>query len=130
VAIRSGAQLLSAATPAEDKQLGPDRLQHPSEPERLACQATVARAGEIRVRLLPAREGEAKQPLSGRPLKEQIGILIETEAIVLTSAINSLRGGYHSLIGKFLNLNQDPTKEAASTTKQSEQDKSGADEQT
>ena len=129
VVIRNGVQLLSAATPAEDRLLGPNRLQNPSAPERLACQATVAAAGEIRVRLSPAREGEAKKPLSGRPLKEKVGSFIETEAIAITGAMNSFRDGYHSLIGKFLNLNQDPTKEAASTTKQSEQDKPEAEEQ-
>jgi ferredoxin len=128
VVVRYGAQLLSAATPAEEKLLGPDRLQHPSAPERLACQATLASAGEIRVRLSPTREGEARKPLSGQPFKEKVGSFIETEAIAITGAMNSFRDGYHSLIGKFLNLNQDPTKEAAPTTKQSEQNKPGADE--
>ena len=41
--------------------------------------------------------------------------------------MNSLRDGYHSHWK--LNLNQEPTKEAAATTKQSEQNKPGADEQ-
>lgn len=126
VVIVRGAELLAAATSAEEKVLGRERLEHPTQAERLACQAIMEKPGEIIVRLPPVREGE-QQPsgfantLRGLPFKEKVGALIELEAATITEALNSLRGSYHGLIDKFLNLNPQSAKEAEQTTKAAKQ---------
>lgn len=120
VAIDSGAELLSLATSAEEKMLGPLRLGCADQAERLACQAILESQGEITVRLAPVREGEqsaAANTLRGLPFKEKVGALIELEAVTITEALNSLRGGYHALIEKVLNLTPQTTKDASQTTK-------------
>lgn len=122
VIIVRGAELLSVATNAEEKVLGQDRLNNSVSPERLACQAILGRTGEVVVRLPPAKEEEpagSGKTLRGLPLKEKVGALIELEAITVTEALNSLRGSYHSLVEKFLNLAPQPTKQRSPTTKES-----------
>ena len=127
VIVDRGAELLSAATKAEEKMLGPERLQG----ERLACQAFLEKTGDVIVHLAPVGEGEQQaaeslNSLRGLPLKEKVGALIELEAITITGALNSLRGGYHGLIGKFLNLTPEATKDAEQSTKDAEQEKNRA----
>lgn len=126
VVIVLGAELLSPATSAEQKVLGRDRLEHSGQLERLACQAILEKQGQIIVHLAPVREEEQKQSeagntLLGRPFKEKVGALIELEAITITGALNSVRGGYHALIERFLNLNPQTTKDAEQTTKDAKQ---------
>ena len=121
VVIVRGGELLSEPTSAEERLLGRDRLAHPDQAERLACQAVLEKQGEIIVRL-PVRAGEQQNSESGSnfrglPFKEKVGALIELEAITITEALNSLRGGYHALIDKFLNLTPQTTKDAKQTTK-------------
>jgi len=127
VVIERGADLLSPPTRAEEKMLG-ERL--PSE--RLACQAILERSGDVSVRLAPLGEGdqqsETRSTLRGLPLKEKVGALIELEAETVTGALNSLRGSYHALIGKFLNL-AETTKDAERTTNDAEmKDSAGKNE--
>ena len=121
VTIERGAELLSSATSAEEKILGPDRLERLGQAERLACQAILEKEGEITVRLAPPGEEEKQQSESGKtlrslPFKEKVGALIELEAVVITGAVNSLRSSYHGFIEKFLNLTPQTTK-ASQTTK-------------
>ena len=122
VVIVRGGELLSAATSAEEKMLGRDRLEQTGQTERLACQARLDKQGEITVSFAPAREGEQKQSefantFRGLPFKEKVGALIELEAVTITGALNSVRGSYHALVAKFLNLTPETTKEAEQTTK-------------
>jgi ferredoxin len=118
VVIARGAELLAAESGAEVQMLGRERLDDPVKPERLACQTVLERPGEISVRLAPAREAEQGRTLRGLPFKDKVGALIELEAITVTEALNSLRSGYHSLIGKFLNLPPQTTKAGEQTTKE------------
>ena len=116
VVIVRGRELLSEPTSAEERLLGKDRLEHRDQAERLACQAILEKRGEIVVRLAPLGAGEQKKgepgnTFRGLPFKEKVGALIEFEAITITEALNSLRGGYHALIEKFLNLTPQTTKE-------------------
>lgn len=126
VVIVRGGELLSEPTSAEERLLGRNRLEHPQQAERLACQAILEKQGEIIVRLEPVTVGEQKQSewgntFRGLPFKEKVGALIELEAITITETLNSLRGGYHALIEKFLNLAPQTTKEAEQTTKEIKQ---------
>jgi ferredoxin len=126
VTIERGADLLSPASSAEVKLLGLDRL---CGAERLACQAKLEKQGGIVVRLTPIREAEPKQSEAGKsfrglPLKEKVGALIELEAVTITGALNSLRGGYHSLIDKFLNLTPQTENEAKATKKNAKEENS------
>ena len=126
VVIETGRDLLSPATSAEVKMLGREYLEDLSQARRLACQTILAKQGEIIVRLAPGEEGKQQQresgnSLRGLPFKEKVGALIELEAVTITSAANSLRGGYHALIEKFLNLKRQTTKAAEQTTKDAKQ---------
>jgi len=134
VAIDRGAALLSAATAAEERVLGPERLRHPDQVERLACQAVLARRGEITARLPPVREeessGASTKTIWDLPLKEKVGTLIEVEAIAISGAVNSLRSGYHALVEKFLNLTPQTTNDAKVTTKDTKSGTAGEADQT
>lgn len=116
VIIERGGELLSVVTSAEEKLLGPARL---GQAERLACQAILLEHGEVTLRLAPVSEenSERANTLRGLPFKEKVGALIELEAITITEALNSLRGSYQAMIGRFLNLTPQTTKEAEQTTK-------------
>lgn len=122
VIINRGGALLSTATSAEEKMLGPERL---GQAERLGCQAILLNQGEITLRLAPVAEenSERQNTLRGLPLKEKVGALIELEAVTIIEALNSLRGRYHALIGKVLNLTPETTKEAEQTTKDAKRTK-------
>jgi ferredoxin len=117
VIVERGGGLLSTVTSAEVKMLGSVRL---GQAERLACQAILLSQGEIALRLAPVSEANSDRAntLRGLPFKEKVGALIELEAVTMTEALNSLRGGYHALFGKLLNLLPQPTKEGKHTTKE------------
>lgn len=122
ITVDRGAELLSEVTEAEEKILGRERLGRPGHAERLGCQAILAHGGEIVLRLPTLIEEEQKKggkgnTLRGLPFKEKVGALIELEAVVITEALNSMRGSYQALIGKFLNLAPETTKDAQQTTK-------------
>jgi len=121
VVIVRGRELLSEPTSAEERLLRRDRLEHPSRIERLACQAVLEKQGDIIVRLPVRAEDQKKREPANTfrdlPFKEKVGALIELEAITITAALNSVRGGYHALIDKFLNLTPQTTKDAKQTTK-------------
>ena len=126
VVIVRGGELLSEATGAEEKMLGRDRLEHPGQTERLACQARLGKQGEVTVRFAPVREAEQTKSdfantFRGLPLKEKVGALIELEALTISGAINSVRGSYHALVAKFLNLTPQTTKDAEQTTNDAKQ---------
>ena len=106
VLIIQGAELLSPVVDAEQKILGPERLE---KAERLACQTTLDRTGVVVVRPVPiaASAGKKQEPQTAfrdLPLKKQIGTLIEIEATTISEAVNALRGKSNAMIEKFLNL--------------------------
>ena len=108
VRIIQGGDLLSPATAAELKVLGAERL---LAGERLACQTILVKTGEIMVRIVPRPEGDKQKQKqrAGKTLsfKQQLGVLIETEAKAISEAVNMIRGKSNALVEKFLNLNQE-----------------------
>lgn len=106
VVIMTGAELLSPVNDREEKILGAERL---GTAQRLACQTTLDRTGAVAVRSVAVAAGAKQQQESGKvfrelPLGNQVGALIELQAIAITEAVNTLRGKSNALIEKFLNL--------------------------
>jgi len=90
----------------ERKMLGQDRL---GAGKRLACQTTLTTSGEVMVRPAPIvasaeKNKDAKKLFRELSLSQQIGALIELEAITVTEAMNTLRGKSIALVDRFLNL--------------------------
>ena len=95
VSVKSGAQLLSAPSVAEEKQLG---LEHLNESLRLACQVKIEYPGEVVVMVAarPERatsqvdtESELKQKFGTLPLTKKIATLVQLEAITMSEAFDS-----------------------------------------
>jgi uncharacterized 2Fe-2S/4Fe-4S cluster protein (DUF4445 family) len=95
VSVKSGAQLLSAPSVAEEKQLG---LEHLNESLRLACQVKIEYPGEVVVMVAarPERtttqvdtESELKQKFGTLPLTKKIATLMQLEAITMSEAFDS-----------------------------------------
>jgi ferredoxin len=105
VVIVAGAELLFAATDAEQKILGAERL---AQRQRLACQAKLEQPGEVIVRPAPTVEGAEQKKYRKRfrdlPLNQQVSSLIELEANVVSEALNTVRGKYAAFLGQLLNL--------------------------
>jgi ferredoxin len=105
VVIVQGAELLFAATDAEQKILGPERL---AQRQRLACQTKLEQPGEVVVRPAPTVEGAEQQKYQKRfrdlPVDQQVSSLIELEANVVSEALNTVRGKYVAFVGQLLNL--------------------------
>jgi ferredoxin len=105
VVIVEGAELLFAATDAEQKILGPERL---AQRQRLACQTKLKQPGEVVVRPAPTVEGAGQQKYQKRfrdlPLDQQVSSLIELEANFVSAALNTVRGKYVAFVGQLLNL--------------------------
>jgi ferredoxin len=106
VLIIKGSELVSPAKEWEYKVLGAERL---AAGERLACQTTLVKSGEVTARVLPVVEsaGKSEKTFSSLPLKQQVGAFIETEAKAVSEAMNMLRGKSNALVEKFLNLKQE-----------------------
>ena len=95
VSVKSGAQLLSAPSVAEEKQLG---LEHLNESLRLACQVKIEYPGEVVVMVAarPERvtsqvdaESDLKQKFGTLPLSKKIATLVQLEAITMSEAFDS-----------------------------------------
>jgi ferredoxin len=109
VLIVKGAELLCPVKESEYKVLGAERV---AAGERLACQTTLVKPGEVTARVMPVAKSAGKtekseKAFSSLPLKQQVGAFIETEAKVISKAVNMLRGKSNALVEKFLNLNQE-----------------------
>jgi len=95
VSVKSGADLLSVPSQAEQKQLG----QHPDKSLRLACQVKIENHGEVVVmvatrpetRATPEAETEAdlRQKFNTLPVGKKIAMLLQFEAITMTEAFDS-----------------------------------------
>ena len=95
VSVKSGANLISAPSVTEEKQLG---LEHLNESLRLACQVKIEYPGEVVVMVAarPERattsvdtESELKQKFGTLPLSKKIATLVQLEAITMSEAFDS-----------------------------------------
>ena len=93
VAIALGQSLLSAPTEAEKRMLPDDGL---ARNQRLACQAMIKNAGELLVRVMPAKESgktEAAKDLkqtSGELSLERLSTVVQAEALNFLAAYDSV----------------------------------------
>jgi ferredoxin len=128
VVIVEGAELLFAATDAEQKILGAERL---AKGQRLACQTKLEQPGEVVVRPAPTVEGAEQQKYRKRfrdlPLNQQVSSLIELEANVVSEALNTFRGKYVSFLGQLMNLT--PPKSSANQRDEDEGNAPAANKQ-
>ena len=96
VSVKSGANLLSQPSVAEEKQLG---LEHLNESLRLACQVKLEYPGEVVV-MIAARpqvsatnpadtEAELKTKFGGLPLSKKIAMLVALETITMSEAFDA-----------------------------------------
>jgi len=95
VSVKSGANLISAPSVTEEKQLGLENL---NESLRLACQVKIEYPGEVVVMVAarPERaatpvetESELKQKFGTLPLSKKIATLVQLEAITMSEAFDS-----------------------------------------
>lgn len=96
VSVKSGANLLSQPSAAEEKQLG---IEHLDQSLRLACQVKIENHGEVVV-MVAARpqvrptnpadtEAELRTKFGGLPLSKKIATLLAFEAITMSEAFDS-----------------------------------------
>ena len=95
VSVKSGANLISAPSVTEEKQLG---LEHLNESLRLACQVKIEYPGEVVVMVAarPERatsqvdaESDLKQKFGTLSLSKKIATLVQLEAITMSEAFDS-----------------------------------------
>jgi ferredoxin len=96
VSVKSGANLLSQPSLAEQKQLGSEQL---DDALRLACQVKIENHGEVVVMVAAARPkaatapGEAEEELRRKfgelPLNKKIATLMQFEAITASEAFDA-----------------------------------------
>jgi len=103
VRIITGMTLLSDLTDLERKHLNPERL---AAGERLACQCTAERSGELVIRLVAqserARTAEEKtrdlrEEFSELPFERKIATLMQLETIAVTQAFDKITDASVSL---------------------------------
>lgn len=95
VTVKAGADLLSAPSAAEEKQLG---VEHLDQAYRLACQVKIENQGEVVV-MVTARpqttgmpvdtESELRKKFGSLPLKKKMAALMQFEAITMSEAFDT-----------------------------------------
>lgn len=95
VTVKAGADLLSAPSAAEEKQLGVEYL---DQAYRLACQVKIENQGEVVV-MVAARpqttstpvdtESELRKKFGSLPLKKKMAALMQFEAITMSEAFDT-----------------------------------------
>ena len=97
VSVKTGADLLSQPSVAEEKQLG---VEHLDQALRLACQVKIEHHGEVVV-MVAARpqtrtstttvdtESELRKKFSSLPLSKKIATLVQFEMIAMSEAFDS-----------------------------------------
>ena len=107
VAVVRGAELLSPATAAEEKNLSADRRENR---ERLACQVKLERSGVVVVCPVVLKGSQTDKDSDKRfrnlPFNQKVGALIELEATLIFEAMNTIRHTSRGFVGKLLNLNE------------------------
>jgi ferredoxin len=110
VVVEKGTELLSAATGAEHKYLGAERL---AAGERLACQAKIEQGGELLLRVAPeALQAEVvdktasslHKEFGALPLDRKVATLMELEAMTMSQALGMITNAPLSLGEKVLDL--------------------------
>jgi len=95
VSVKTGADLLSSPSAAEEKQLG---VEHLDQSYRLACQTKIENHGEVVVMVStvtprPAAnidtEAEVRKKFGGLPLSKKLATLMQLEAITMSEAFDS-----------------------------------------
>jgi ferredoxin len=96
VSVKTGAELLSSPSAAEEKQLGPEYL---DQAYRLACQTKIENPGDVVVMVsavqphrpaTPAEnEAELRKKFAGLPLSKKLATLVQFEALTMTEAFDS-----------------------------------------
>ena len=97
VSVKSGANLLSPASAAEEKQLGMELL---NQSLRLACQVKIEYPGEVVVMIATRpkvsatsaaadTEAELRTKFGGLPLSKKIAMLLAFEGITMSEAFDS-----------------------------------------
>jgi len=95
VSVKSGADLLSSPSAAEEKQLGVEQL---GQSLRLACQTKIENHGEVVVMVSasgPRRaapvdsEAELRKKFGALPLSKKLATLVQLEAITMSEAFDS-----------------------------------------
>ena len=94
VSVKTGAELLSPPSAAEEKQLG---IEHLDQAYRLACQTKVENHGEVVVMVstvAPRRpdvdaDAELLKKFGSLPLRKKIAALLQFEALTMSEAFDS-----------------------------------------
>jgi ferredoxin len=94
VSVKSGAELLSPPSSAEEKQLG---VEHLDQKFRLACQAKIQNHGEVVVmvstvnpRPAPVNtEGDLLKKFGTLPLSKKLATLMQLEAVTMSEAFDA-----------------------------------------
>jgi ferredoxin len=95
VSVKTGSELLSIPSAAEEKQLGSEHL---DQAYRLACQTKLENHGEVVVMVstvTPRRpadvddEAELRKKFGSLPLGKKLATLLQLEAITMTEAFDS-----------------------------------------
>jgi ferredoxin len=95
VSVKTGAELLSSPSMAEEKQLG---VEHLDQSYRLACQAKLENHGDVVVMVstvtprqtIPgADEAELRKKFGALPLGKKLATLMQLEAITMSEAFDS-----------------------------------------
>ena len=95
VSVKTGAELLSPPSAAEEKQLGAEQL---DQAYRLACQAKIEHQGDVvvMVNVTPRRpapvdtEAELRTKFGALPLGKKLATLMQLEAITMSEAFDSV----------------------------------------
>ena len=94
VSVKSGAELLSPPSLAEERELGEEQLQHAM---RLACQVKIENHGDVVVmaavrpqnRPAPDDGSELTKRFGALPLAKKLATLMQLEAITMSEAFDS-----------------------------------------
>ena len=96
VSVKTGAELLSTPSAAEEKQLGPEYL---DQAYRLACQVKIENPGDVVVMVSTVQprsttspadnQAELRKKFAGLPLTKKIATLMQLEALTMTEAFDS-----------------------------------------
>ena len=95
VSVKSGAELLSLPSNAEEKQLGVENL---DQSYRLACQTKIESQGDVVVMVSTApphtappidQQAELRKKFGSLPLTQKLATLVQLEAITMSEAFDS-----------------------------------------
>lgn len=110
VTVREGAMLLSPLTDSERALLGPERLE---AGQRLACQVTIERGGELVVAPVPVQErkddmadktSELRKEFSEMPFERKLRTLVELEGVAAYQALVYIADIPFALGGKLMGV--------------------------